>query len=54
MEGKMGPTMAFPPTCISNLKSYTSNEDIGVDDDFNHRSLIQVQELKNVLGESMK
>jgi hypothetical protein len=37
-----GTTIAIPPTCISNSKSYTSNEDvIGVDDDFNHRSLMK-------------
>jgi hypothetical protein len=50
MEGKMKPIMAFPPTCISNSENYTSDEDIGVDDDFNHKSLIEIQELKNGYG----
>ncbi len=46
----MKPIMAFPPTCISNSENYTSDEDIGVDDDFNHKSLIEIQELKNGYG----
>lgn len=33
-----------------SLESYTYDQDIGVDDDFNHRSLIEVQELKNGFG----
>ncbi len=48
--GQNGTIMAFPQHAFFNSESYTSDEDIGVDDDFNHRSVIEVQELKNGFG----